>query len=395
MPSEPRAQPLPATPPASWPAPPREFSFSSLAAVERCPRQWALEHAAYPEVWDGRGYPPRGDARRLAGRGVHAALDELTRALANAGLQNVRTPGAVEVLTAAGGLSAALARAVAQEVERAVASPRVAARRRSLERALESRFPELRATLQRLLARVDGLSRAGGGAAGAGVPRLGRGANAEVRVRSSRVGLLGKVDLITITESDVELREFKTGARDDGHSDQLHLYALLWLQDAGRNPDARPATRLVLSYPDGDQQAPTPTPGDLALLEDRVRARVAAARSVLETTPPVAAPAVEKCASCDVRHLCDEYWASLPTREQEFVDIEVEILSWETPTSAVISARLPGAPDASEAHLRGADAGVLPVGQRARALRVLASAEEGGRRSFVLTRASELFVRTP
>ena len=41
----------------AWPKAPSWMSFSTLSELETCPRRWALNHANYPNVWDGRGYP--------------------------------------------------------------------------------------------------------------------------------------------------------------------------------------------------------------------------------------------------------------------------------------------------------------------------------------------------
>lgn len=45
--------------PATWPAPPAVMSVSTYAEIEECPRRWALSSAEYPELWGGRGYPPK------------------------------------------------------------------------------------------------------------------------------------------------------------------------------------------------------------------------------------------------------------------------------------------------------------------------------------------------
>ncbi|MGH3435454.1 MAG: PD-(D/E)XK nuclease family protein [Sciscionella sp.] len=81
-----------------WPVPPASWSYSSLNDLEACPRRWMLSRAAYPELWEGSGYPPMPNTAALFGDVVHAALELLVRALVAADCESTGTAAAVAVL---------------------------------------------------------------------------------------------------------------------------------------------------------------------------------------------------------------------------------------------------------------------------------------------------------
>ena len=65
--------------PTTWPDPPAEMSVSTNAEIDECPRRWALSAANYPDIWDGRGYPPKLQVAALAGTGPDAGAVEICR----------------------------------------------------------------------------------------------------------------------------------------------------------------------------------------------------------------------------------------------------------------------------------------------------------------------------
>ena len=137
----------------------------------------------------------------------------------------------------------------------------------------------------------------------------------------------GVVDLLTLSETTCEIRDFKTGEPKEEHELQLHVYALLWWLDRARNPTGRLADRLVVSYDSGDVRMTVPGARALQALREKLGARRAAAIAALEDDPPEARPSAANCGFCSVRHLCDAYWEdSVPCKGQEkFGDLQVEL----------------------------------------------------------------------
>jgi len=89
--------------PTTWPSAPAEMSVSTYSDIEECPRRWALGAAEYPDLWSGRGYPPRLQVAALAGSVVHLALEIITKQLTRAGASSQDHPLATQVLKELGG----------------------------------------------------------------------------------------------------------------------------------------------------------------------------------------------------------------------------------------------------------------------------------------------------
>ena len=90
---------------AVLPDPPARWSYSSLRAVEKCPRRYVLSRAKYPRLWDRSGYPEVPSAAALFGDVVHDSLEVIVRALANHGCTSASGPEAIAVLKDLGGYS--------------------------------------------------------------------------------------------------------------------------------------------------------------------------------------------------------------------------------------------------------------------------------------------------
>jgi hypothetical protein len=75
--------------PTAWASPPGSYSYSSLAAIERCPRQWQLTYSRYGDL---TRFPTRPHPAAVEGEIVHAVLDRLFKALAVRGMPALGTP---------------------------------------------------------------------------------------------------------------------------------------------------------------------------------------------------------------------------------------------------------------------------------------------------------------
>jgi hypothetical protein len=316
------------------------MSVSSLGEIEVCPRRWALASADYPELWDRRGYPPRLFIASLTGSVVHLALKTLTKTLVRSGCTSVEDVGAVQVMRALGGYSKLIDDCIQRVLNRFNDNPRAAPTLEVALRSLRSRIPQMRTEAQSLLGRVK-LHR---GTAAGGVeivtrdrPRtpLGPGTYPEIELHATGIGWRGTADLLTVSESNCEIVDFKTGAQDNAHKFQVRVYAMLWSRDSELNPTARSVDRLTLCYPTGEVRVDPPTPAELDALERELHDRSQAALKALGTHPPEARPSVEACRYCAVRHLCEEYWLPATARalcaadsnKSPFMDLQVSIVA--------------------------------------------------------------------
>lgn len=330
--------------PTTWPAPPTEMSVSTHAEIEECPRRWALSAAEYPELWSGRGYPPKLQVAALAGSVVHLALEIITKQLTWAGVPSLSDPSAPQVLRALGGYTRVVEECVERILKRYIDNPRAGALMEHAQRTLRGQVPALRARVQSMLSRLrlpkgvpapttSATSRSSGPP-----PRLplANGTYPEVEVRAKSIGWKGKVDLLVLDDDACEMTDFKTGAADEAHKFQVRAYAVMWRLDDELNPSERMVDRLVLAYEAQDVDVAPPSATEIDALGRELLARRQAAEAALATRPPSARPNTASCRYCGVRQLCDAYWAGSTqavSDDGRFGDVELKITGRHGPAS--------------------------------------------------------------
>ena len=317
--------------------------MTTLGEIESCSRRWALSAGHYPDLWNGRGYPPRVQLGALSGTVVHLALEVITRALVRAGCPSLHDPTVLQVMRDLGGYTKVVNDCIDRALSRLASSPRAQRVLEFAARSLRARVPELRTRAQTMLCRVR-LSRVPARHADGNTPRargpLTMGAFPEIELRAEEIGWKGKADLIALSSDACEITDFKTGAPDEGHGFQIQVYALLWSRDAELNPDRRRADRLLLAYDGGVIEIAAPTESELDELEILLRARRDAAHEAVSHHPPEARPDPKNCRYCGVRQLCDEYWTAETQRrmvqegeDRRFGDVEVTVTGRHGPSS--------------------------------------------------------------
>jgi len=330
--------------PATWPDPPAEMSVSTHADIDECPRRWSLGAAEYPDIWSGRGYPPKLQAAALAGSVVHLALELLTKQLTGAGVPSLNDPSATQVLRELGGYTRVVEDCVERILERFSDNPRALPLMEHAQRTLRGQVPMLRARVQSMLARlrlpkwVPPVPIPSAMKAVGPITRspLANGTYPELEVRARNVGWKGKVDLLVLSNDTCEVTDFKTGAADEAHKFQIRVYAALWRLDDELNPLGRIVDRLILAYEIQDVDVPPPSQQEIEDLARDLLARRKASELTLAARPPAARPDAETCRYCGVRQLCDEYWAGTTqalTEDGRFGDIELKIVGRHGATS--------------------------------------------------------------
>jgi hypothetical protein len=301
--------------PPEWPLPPSSMTVTTLREIETCPRRWALNAASYPLLWDGYGYPPRVQVGRLSGTVVHRALEQITRGLIRQGCPSLQDPAAFQIIKTLGGYSKIIGSCMDEVLSMLVNNPRAARISEYADRSLRSQMGELRTQVQTMLSRIripqSSPAIPAKAAPGIGRRPLVRGAYAEVDVRAPAIAWKGRIDLLVIEADNCEITDFKTGQRDDTHQFQVSVYALLWNRDHELNPAQRRINHLYIAYANESVEYPSPSPAELAVLEQEITSRGESARRAIGLVPPEARPTKDSCRFCNVRHLCPEYWAAL------------------------------------------------------------------------------------
>jgi hypothetical protein len=192
--------------------------------------------------------------------------------------------------------------------------------------------------------------------------------------------------MLTLSNTQCEIRDFKTGAPKEKHKLQLWTYALIWARDLDLNPSGRIADKLVLSYDESDVELQAQEASKLFSLEDEIKGRSAAALAHLQSCNPQAQTSLENCTHCAVRHLCEEYWhwraRQFPKSESakgRYVDVQIKLSSqhgcssWDGVVESCPTMKA-GGPILLRTENRGFD---LHPGQRFRLLNVHASIPGG------------------
>ena len=221
---------------------PSMWSYSSLKDVEGCPRRYALSRADYPDLWDQHGYPRLPIPAAIRGDVVHGALEIIVKALVKTGCSSTRSAEAVTVLRELGGYTKVAEDVLAKQLARFDGNPRISSDRRDqLTRQLTDWVPQAREQIQTYLNRMElRPSAVSGPGAPPGDPAVRyparTGDHPEKELVAESLRLKGRIDLLSVDADGAKITDFKTGAEDQAHQDQLQLYALLWHEDTLVNP---------------------------------------------------------------------------------------------------------------------------------------------------------------
>ncbi len=332
--------------PTKWPEAPSWMSFSTLIELESCPRRWALVASEYSDIWNNRGYPSVPQSSALEGTIVHLSLQKITRALTENSCPSLADASAILTLRQLGGYTTIIMDCLERVLLPYRENPRASAVQGGIRTRLAAKVPEIRTRVQRYLSRIRLEPRTILHGETVIHPErelrhaLQHGTYTEVLLQASKLGWRGVADMLTLSTTQCEIRDFKTGTPKEEHQVQLWTYALLWARDSGLNPAGRLADKLVLSYDERDVEVPSPEVSMLSSLENEIKKRTDAALANLQSGNPQARVSLENCMYCVVRHLCEEYWPWLARRypkDQEtkgkYIDIQIKLSSQHGPSS--------------------------------------------------------------
>jgi hypothetical protein len=268
----------------------------------------------YPDLWSHWGYPPRPSLPALVGDVVHGVFEVLLRSFRAKGCTSLADPSAVGVLRELGGYTKLVEQGIEDQLGKLAENPRVGDRLGQLRTALRVKVPEIRQRVQAVIARTPFQS-AGTGPTGGDAEQRGAltlGFHPEVELRAPELRLAGRADLLHLELDGCDITDYKTGAPDPHHADQLRRYALLWTRDLEINPTSLPVRHLILAYPSKDVAVEPPTATELDQLAVDTAAKIKTAETALQERPPPAYPEPTMCGFCGVRQLCEDYWMGLP-----------------------------------------------------------------------------------
>jgi hypothetical protein len=308
---------------------PDYFSFSSLNAIERCPRQWQLVHSRYG---DRERFPARPSSALAEGDIVHQTLDHLFRTFSLHGLPPFGTPEFREASIRAD-IRRKIRNLVADHEARLARHPRGGGARLHIPddqlanraiRLFREVYPQAETPQPPFAARGPISSVSGPVPGGPALAHLlsAKGALSELPLTHPMLPFKGVLDLVWCNGDEVVVTDFKTGRPQSEHALQVGDYAILWWRCSGLPP-----SHMEVRYP-GGVEAQRVDPTRLVDLETNLANRIHAARIALASIQGSAKPG-EQCRWCDVRQFCDSYWA---TPGKEPTDVELRVVGTPTET---------------------------------------------------------------
>ena len=315
--------------PISWPVPPTMMSISALGAIEKCPRQWALSRATYPQIWDRSGYPNYPYFGAIEGLVVHQSLETIVRGIIAEGCRSIEDPKVTSVLQRLGGFTSIIETSIENVLSSYKLNPRAHNVLDQIEKQLVNRTDTIRTNLQSLLGKVTVLedgqdTKDRTGASVSSTRReLPYGSHPECELISHKLQWKGIVDLLVLSKDSCQLFDYKTGDPKEEHEDQVRFYALLWWRERELNPHADLATDLVLVYPKETRRIDALDEKMLVTFEESMFRRMNDAIESISDTPPEARVCVENCSFCHVRQLCEDYWDLEKEVTDGFCDVEI------------------------------------------------------------------------
>lgn len=380
------------TAPTEWAGAPAQYSYSTLKSLRECPLRWPLQRSRYGET---RGFPERPIVAAMIGKIIHSALDQLFRALAAHGLPPVGCAPFQRVLRELDLVSKIRASLRARQDDLS-ANPRAAGQRIiASERDLYNQVCRLFHPVyaQARAARQERQERPPRKCMDESIHELlaklyTKGTLSEVKLIHPTLPLLGIIDLLWDDRGQTRIVDFKTGAPQPQHREQIELYALLWWRVTGDRP-----VSLEIRHPAGVETYDIDETTLLAL-EARLAEELRSLSADLDHPPCVARPGLH-CRHCDVRALCDTYWtgcqrASSLLEGDTWCDAELTVIAAVSGAEVLCHDRA-----GNELTLTFDEdtAATLEPWEPGEELRVLSALQPAGRAELQLRRGSEVFRR--
>ena len=333
--------------PTAWAGPPPVYSYSSLAQIGKCRRQWQLRRSRFGER---EGFPSRPNPAAAEGDIVHRTLDLLHRELAVAGLPAIGTEGFRRVVSRVD-LRARVEELVREHHEEALAShPRSLGVGR-----LRRGSQELVNKVVRLLRDSYVGSEGGKESTSSRDSRVDpdsvalsealrhQGVLSELELTHRDMAFKGIVDLVYLDDGSVVVADFKSGTPRPEHEKQVLFYALLWWRSSGDCP-----SRIEVRYL-GDSWHRAVDEDALSRGEKLLSEEIASAEKALSKAP-AAAQLGDHCRFCPVRQFCADYWEAGSGQRSSDVgasfDLDVKIesvfdhgleVTWEEATATLVA----------------------------------------------------------
>jgi hypothetical protein len=209
--------------PSEWPTFPRLMSYSTLLEIEACPRKWALLNGTYSQFGSQRGYPRLVNKQSVEGIIIHSSINIILRSLIQNNCNSFDDERVLTIMRKLEGYKGVIEKSIDQVLSDYSDNPRLKKQIQEFNIQLKSKIPEFRMRIQTLLARIPYLSLTD---VGNYRVNLSQGSSyfqsacknfSELYIEIDEIGWCGVVDLLTLSEKNCEIRDFKTGIEKEQH----------------------------------------------------------------------------------------------------------------------------------------------------------------------------------
>jgi CRISPR/Cas system-associated exonuclease Cas4 (RecB family) len=315
--------------PAEGACEPACYSHTGLAQIENCPRRWWLLHSKYDELMGW--YPEPVSSGAMVGSIVHAALEHFSMEFAQSRMREGSS--GIKEFRRRFPIREFVRQTRKRLLDEARANPRAQLAMLETNVSVDgciSLFKDLvrqsygKPALESAVVLQNDLREAKSPAESGKKGLVGQSRRKdvpfpailpEVELRLDDPPVRGKIDLVVTAIDGDTLIEYKTGERRPEHEKQSQLYAFLWWATTGRL-----ARERQLLYPNQNVvKLGGMTQSGLQQEEKALKARVAWAKKEIASKLPGAHIEEQRCRSCTVRQLCEEYWTAKETAASRWV----------------------------------------------------------------------------
>ncbi len=290
--------------PTAWAKAPERFSYSSLQAIEACPRKWQLLNS----TWGAFGrFPQRSHPKAIEGSIIHEAIERLVKTLGHHGMPSIGTQEfqrALEDCEFWAYFGAEIERYNKKLAEHPRCGPAFTLRTPPRELANQA-IRLFRSQYKPLDGPPLPVQTSSGNGEQKDLKNLleALGALPEAEVSHPSLPFYGVIDLVEANDGETRIIDFKTGKKKEHHLQQLEYYAVLWWRYSGEAPK-----RIAIQYLN-DRLEREISEENLQASEEGLKRRIGLAKKLLSESPSEARPS-DGCKLCPVRARCEEGWTA-------------------------------------------------------------------------------------
>jgi len=321
---------------------PKIFSFSFIKSFDSCPYKWYLLNSDYG--FAEKGYPVNINIYAFVGSVVHNCLNDILKYFKNKNCFDFDNHKIKQLLISKGGLTSIVKENVEKLIFTYKNNPRFCYILEEFKPNISKYNDDIIHKLNVLFAKIKSNSKH------EKIERndkdklfqLKSNIYTELVINNPEYKLKGVLDYVIVNDKGCIIIDFKTGEKNDNHLEQLKFYNMLWQYDIVYNKRKIPVKELKLLYSKDSLVIRGLNNEEIIELKNSYLNKINSINNNITDNNFPTILEEKKCAYCDVRHLCDEYWKNkkktkyLEFTKSKYQDIEYRIIDQKTDDQFII-----------------------------------------------------------